>query len=243
LKWLFVEKAEICTDFFLKTGVYTTFDLKNKKYHILMNWFLRAKHWQLFALLFGIPLLLSIIFFFVWMFNLMRIGQSGHVDVEAMQQMMFNSMMVLMPGLILIMLIQFAWFWVVGHALYNRLPAHVQMPIGLFKFTSLFPPVYFSVIVMGMILFISKISNFAEGTADPADTVRFFPFLILFHLSAIACIFYNFYFISKTLKSVEMGKEAEFGDYALELLLIWFFSLIGVWFIQPSINKLFAESQ
>jgi hypothetical protein len=52
------------------------------------------------------------------------------------------------------------------------------------------------------------------------------------------CIFYCFYFTAKVLKTVELQKPVTFNDYAGEFFLIWFFP-IGIWFIQPRINRLF----
>jgi len=54
-------------------------------------------------------------------------------------------------------------------------------------------------------------------------------------------MFYCLYFISKSLKAVELQRDVTFNDYAGEFFLIWFFP-IGIWFIQPRINKLFDET-
>jgi len=55
------------------------------------------------------------------------------------------------------------------------------------------------------------------------------------------CIFYCLYFVAKALKSVELQREVTFNDYAGEFFLFWF-SPIGVWVLQPRINKLFDNS-
>jgi hypothetical protein len=52
-------------------------------------------------------------------------------------------------------------------------------------------------------------------------------------------MFYILYFVAKTMKSVEMQKTVTFNDYAGEFFLIWFFP-IGIWFLQPRINKIFG---
>jgi hypothetical protein len=53
-------------------------------------------------------------------------------------------------------------------------------------------------------------------------------------------IFYSLYFIAKELKSVELQKPVTFSDFAGEFFLLWFFP-IGIWIIQPRINKIFES--
>ncbi len=47
---------------------------------------------------------------------------------------------------------------------------------------------------------------------------------------------YMVWFISKSLKTIELKREALFSEYILTLLLLWMFP-IGIWFIQPRINE------
>jgi len=54
------------------------------------------------------------------------------------------------------------------------------------------------------------------------------------------CLFYDLYFVPKSLVTVESGKQATFYDYAGPFFLKWFFP-IGIWFIQPRINRLYAR--
>jgi len=51
------------------------------------------------------------------------------------------------------------------------------------------------------------------------------------------CIFYLMYKAAKTIKTAEVQKPVSFGDFAGEFFLLWFFP-IGIWFLQPKINKL-----
>jgi hypothetical protein len=60
------------------------------------------------------------------------------------------------------------------------------------------------------------------------------------HLFSMFCMFYCLYFISKELKAVEWQRPVTFSVYTGEFFLIWFFP-IGIWFIQPRINKLSEE--
>lgn len=74
------------------------------------------------------------------------------------------------------------------------------------------------------------------------DVDSFFLFAMLFfpvHLFAMFCLFYCQYFVAKTIKSVELKREAVLNDYIGEFFLIWFF-VVGLWIMQPKLNK-FAD--
>jgi hypothetical protein len=48
---------------------------------------------------------------------------------------------------------------------------------------------------------------------------------------------YSFYFVAKTFKTVELQREVAFSDFVGEFFLLLLFP-IGVWIIQPKINKM-----
>ncbi|MNL47293.1 hypothetical protein D3C87_1700740 [compost metagenome] len=64
--------------------------------------------------------------------------------------------------------------------------------------------------------------------------------IIPLHLFSIFCLIYTLYFNAKSLKAVETRKPVTFSDFAGEFFLLWFFP-VGVWIIQPRINKIFSE--
>ena len=59
------------------------------------------------------------------------------------------------------------------------------------------------------------------------------------HLVATFCMFYNLYFVAKSLKLVELQRPVGFYDYSGPLFLLWFFPA-GIWVVQPRINRLYA---
>jgi hypothetical protein len=67
-------------------------------------------------------------------------------------------------------------------------------------------------------------------------------FLVIFplHLLAMFCMFYQLYFVSKNLVLAETGRPASFSDYAGLFLALWFFP-IGIWIVQPRINRLIQK--
>jgi len=59
------------------------------------------------------------------------------------------------------------------------------------------------------------------------------------HFFAVGCVFYLWQFIAKNLVLAEKGREVEFPQYMGAFLLLWLFP-IGIWFLQPRINRLYA---
>jgi hypothetical protein len=78
-----------------------------------------------------------------------------------------------------------------------------------------------------------------EGQSGSGESIGLtvLPVIIILHLLSMVCIFLGLRFAAKTMKSVEIGRLARFSDYAGEFFLIWF-SPIGVWFLQPRLNKI-----
>lgn len=58
-----------------------------------------------------------------------------------------------------------------------------------------------------------------------------------FHLLAMFCIFYAMYFAATSMRSYELNKDAAFADSWGIFFGLWFFP-IGVWFVQPRINRI-----
>ena len=113
----------------------------------------------------------------------------------------------------------------------------MKMKIGRFKIFFLIPTIY--------ILFISffmAVIFMGMSSGKPSDGMMFgmMGIIIPLHFFSMFCIFHTLYFSAKTLKSVEMQRIATFSDYAGEFFLLWFFP-IGIWVIQPRLNKLIEE--
>lgn len=186
-----------------------------------MKFFLTIKHWQLFILQFAIPFLLQIIFFGLFIFY---------------RNPLFLAFF--MPlFLFLIAFNHYRWLYTLAINLHRKLPNTVEISLTRFKFFFYFPAVYITSLIVVSVFLFSRCLSF-EGSW-PITT---FLIVIPLHLFAIFCNFYCLYFIAKTLKSVELEREARFSDYASEFILLWF-SIVGIWIIQPRINKLFDQNR
>lgn len=53
-------------------------------------------------------------------------------------------------------------------------------------------------------------------------------------------ILYTFYNVPKSLKTLELGRKANLAEFILDSLLMFAFP-IGIWFIQPRVNKIYKK--
>lgn len=183
-----------------------------------MKKFLTLKHWQLFVLLIVIPMVLQFI-------TISSVVLNNDPTV----------MLFVLPIMIIIMMgTFFGWFYSLGINLHKKLPPTVKMSLTRFKIFLFIPLIYISIIPV--VMFDVFYNIFSNEQPDPAIFALIFPV----HLFSMFCIFYCLYFNAKALKSVEWQRPVTFSDFAGEFFLIWFFP-VGVWIIQPRINRLFED--
>lgn len=194
--------------------------------------FLKAKHWQLFLLTFGIPMG----FQFIMMGSMIsNIGTSTNSDPT----IMFNYMKLFPIIMLVFMGIFFGWFWSVAIGLQNKVPESVKMKVKKFKVFFFIPMVYMLLITLFMLISMNGLMT--NGTEPSGALIGIlFAIIVPLHLFSMFCIFYSLYFVAKTFKTVELQREVSFSDFVGEFFLIWFFP-IGIWFIQPKINKMIEK--
>jgi hypothetical protein len=181
-----------------------------------MTKLLTLKHWQLFLLLVGIPMLFQFIFIGV---VISRRDPTAYIAF-------FPILMILVTVLF------FSWFYALGTNLFKKLPDTVKMNLINFKIFLFFPVVYMLFLMVFIVGMFSKMVS--GGQPNPG----IFALMIPLHLFSMFCLFYCLYFNAKALKTVELQRPVTFSDCAGEFFLIWFFP-IGIWIIQPRINRLF----
>ncbi|HZY80968.1 MAG TPA: hypothetical protein VFE50_15705 [Cyclobacteriaceae bacterium] len=187
---------------------------------------LRMKAWQLFIIM------LSPLFFQVLAF--IAVGMSAISGDNTMQDkdLFYGIIFMGLTGVVAVgsMILLFSWFYVVSMNLHAKLPNDHNLKIVRFRMAFFFPMIYICVVVC--------VISFAFLKTDPS--IAALAIIIPFHFLAMFCMFYVLYFTSKSLKIVELQRNVTFSDFAGEFVLIWLF-FIGVWIIQPRINKIFAE--
>ena len=183
-----------------------------------MTKLLNLKHWQLFLLMVGLPTVLE--------FSLI-----GYIFSSQNFNAIFPGFLIMM---ILFLVPFIGWFYSLGTNLFKRLPATAKMSLTRFKI--------FIFVYAAYILFIMAFMGdiFVTVSLDGRPSPAIFLFIIPLHLFSMFCIFYCLYFNAKALKTVELQRPVTFNDYAGEFFLLWLFP-IGIWFLQPRINKLFSK--
>jgi len=189
------------------------------------NILLRAKHWQLFMIVFVIPMV-----FYVGIMGLMIANIANDTPDPSIIISYFPFFLLLM---IFTGSVQFGWFWAVGVGLNKVIPPELKLNVKRFKLAfllvviAIFGWVYFMWSLMRSVTLVS------QNNYNPAITGLMIPCMFLL----IVAVFYIYYFVAKTLRTAELKRAINVGDYIGEFFLIYFFP-IGIWFLQPKINKL-----
>lgn len=192
----------------------------------MKNLFLKAKHWQLFIPMFGLPILFQIVNM-IFMFS--SVNENGSPESSIISLAFFPIMMFLYVGLM------FGWFWSVATGLQEYIPIEHRPNLKKYKiffFTPLFY-ISFLLIYIGTSLFVG-LSN--DSTIDGIIGILMFVIIPL-HLFSMFCMFYQLYFISKTIKMVVLKRPVIFSDFLGEFFMVWFLPL-GIWVLQPKINEI-----
>lgn len=181
--------------------------------------FLTAKHWQLFILMVGLPFL----------FQTVTLVYVIVMDSPMLALSTFPIFMLLYISIF------FGWFWSMGVGLHKFLPEQHNLKLKKFKVFFFIPLIYISLLMVGMMYF-----GVFNDFPPPEDKLLISLILIVpLHLFTMFCLLYMLYFCAKTLKSIELQRNVEFADYAGEFFLLWFY-IIGVWILQPKINKIYS---
>jgi len=125
---------------------------------------------------------------------------------------------------VLVMACWFAWLWAIASEANRRLDLSLRkstrwMGIGL---------AYAWVYICAALMLLPFLD-------DAADTIP--GWIVPLHLLGMLGIFYAMAFAAKRLVTLERRQPVTFFDYSGPFFLFWFFP-IGVWFIQPRVNKL-----
>lgn len=178
-----------------------------------MRVLLRLKHWQLFLITWGIPIAINV-------YTFSR-----------------PSLMVkLFPLMMLVFIIGiFGWIWAISTQLHKKLPQDAKLNLRSFK--AIFSVPIFYTLAITLWMGYQFYFRFPEGSPHMGS---FILIIALLHFVSMVCILIGLRFAAQTLRSVELGRLANFSDYAVEFFLIWF-SPVGFWILQPRLNKLIEQ--
>jgi len=182
-----------------------------------MKFFLKLKHWQFFGLTVGLLFIIKIVVLVVIATRNINLFDNPKADYFA--ALLFFVFFFIFVG----------WFYALGTNLNKKLPDGVKMSLKKFKWFSFLSV---ALVVAFVVFYVGLASLF------------WLPDIVFagLYLFVVFCYCYCFNFSIKSLKAVELQRAVTFSDYAGDLFLFLFFP-IGVWIIQPRINKIFEEKE
>jgi len=120
-------------------------------------------------------------------------------------------------------LISFSWVLFVGHGLYNYLPKKIHFNYNLFL-------VNFFICLTAY----TTVMILSDGDGMTFNGLPALPGFYVFY-----ALLYITTFPGRLLKSIEIDEKAKLGGYIGNFFLLIFWP-IGIWFLQPRINKVVA---
>lgn len=194
----------------------------------MIDWFLKMKHWQLFIWTFGIPMCQIIIMVSI-------VSSMGH-EPNPNPEQMYNYMKFIPLILFIFMVTFFTWFWVIAIGLQKKIPAQITLDVVVFKILYFIVLIYSIFYLIGFLMIMSGFFQ-SDQLQDFSIFRSLFWIILPLHLFSVFCVLYATYLVAKTFKTAELQREVKFTDFAVEFLMLWFFP-IGIWFIQPKLNKM-----
>ena len=118
------------------------------------------------------------------------------------------------------MILILGWLHVLGTTYFERSKELANVSLVFFRINSIIPIPVLSLLAL------------------PKELLQEFAWLLLIGLFySWFAIFYSLYFVSKVIATFEQHRRVHLADYIGYFFLLWFLP-IGVWVIQPKVNKL-----
>jgi len=144
--------------------------------------------------------------------------------------MQFEYTVSLIGSLVLfVLIVVFAWLYSIGKWANQYLPQDQQKNLVLFTLGFILPIVY---LILLILLYLPTLSP--DSRPQPPNWV--FPL----HMLSLAGIFYCIWFSAKQYMALLRKHDVDFLIFSNAFFLMWIFPL-GIWIIQPSVNKLFDK--
>ncbi len=180
-----------------------------------MNWierlFVRAKHWQIFLL-------------FVVAFAVGEFPVIGNLTTVVPSQQSCGMVPLLTEiATALASWCFLLWLWSLGSFLTSLVPPALKLKKRFFLFTILGTAI-------DALLSVARFRSIDRNLFIVTIPLRLF---------GVFCMCSNLYFVAEGLAIAETGESVSFLDCFGPFLLL-FFASMGVWFMQPRINRLYA---
>lgn len=109
------------------------------------------------------------------------------------------------------------WLYSLGKEAQNQNSQELAIHLNRLKSTLLYPIAY------------------AVGADLYWDSLM--PYLVPFHILAMGCVFYSFFFIAKSIRNAELKRSASIDEWKSLFMGLWFFP-IGVWNLQKRMKNI-----
>lgn len=184
-----------------------------------MRKYLLAKHWHYFIAAFILPLSILTLGILLPFYVL-----NGATIFIAVPLSILVSQMVL-----------YFWLWNIGKMLFDKTPFYISKEYVVFKWLIIIPASFILFISFFLLIgaAVLGMGYFSFSTTLFSSMIIILPLWILLLLTKLYC----FYFAAKVLKSSELQRNVQLFDFLGDFLLFVFFP-IGIWFIQPRLNRL-----
>lgn len=161
---------------------------------------------------------------------------------------LMEASMWLLWGSLFSFLVYVLWMWAVNMNLRHKLSPDLQdssvrfcvvyiIPILYMLFIPFFMYYMFYDIISSVLLANNLIVDESVGEEMIQKGKILFPIYFCLCLLYMPSFLYLAYRTGKTLKKLETHAEVKFSDFLLEIILVLFFPIVGVWILQPQVNK------
>ncbi len=190
----------------------------------MTDFVLKAKHWQVFLVLFAVPYFLQ----------LMIIPS----DIEPENLQKYVIMMI--PFALYYLISNLTWYWAVGIGLLKKTTEEKAPKSILFKISIIGVIMIYVSVFAVMIRLFDIITQILNETVEPEKILPIAGILLILMLMLLIGFIYMFVFTARSIYTAETQEKAKFKNYIAEFILVWFLP-VGVWFLQPRINKIVRE--
>ncbi len=174
---------------------------------------LKIKAWELFFLAFVAQfIVMGFSFLVVYITDSLVIG------------VIINQIIMILSFLVIL-----RWEWLIGTKINLKISEKIRPKPAFFKFAIIFCTVF---AVSFTLLFI--MTAFID-IASPELLSKLIMLLLVFD---ICLLVYSSNFVAKNLVMYEKGRSVNFLEYLSTFFMLWFYP-IGVWMVQPRVNRIF----
>ncbi len=198
----------------------------------MLDKLLNAKHWQLFIIVVGIPIVVHSIFMATIFSQI-----STHNPPDPIK--LFSVMPWMFVFYLISMLVLFGWFYAIVVRMDALIPAPLKINMRRFKIFFFIPLIYFA-LIFSVVIFVMMNIKMLRPPEDIGPIVAIIFLIFPLHLFCMFCIGHTFYCVGKSIKLAELQRAVKFEDFVGEFFLAWFY-LVGFWILQPKLNKLVSE--